>query len=284
VTTTTAGTGYTGTVSWSGSPGTFAPGTTYTATITLTPTSGYTLTGVTANLFTVAGATSVANSANAGVITAVFPATAYILGDTGPGYGKIFYVAATPFACGPTLAASCTYLEAAPNTWYDGVSDLERVWGEWYKYDFGSSWGCNGTLVPNSHNELTLIAIGTGYKNSLDMIEGVFNLWLNGGLFHYSAVAAVRAYAGGLKNDWFLPSQDELNQLYLNRETVGGFANGLYWSSTEYEEDCEGAYTQNFSNGNIIPYEDYPWYSIAPGGQVDFWKERPAYVRPVRAF
>jgi hypothetical protein len=76
VTTTTAGTGYTGTVSWSGSPATFAPVTTYTATITLTPTSAYTLTGVAANLFTVAGATSNTNSANSGVITAVFPVTA----------------------------------------------------------------------------------------------------------------------------------------------------------------------------------------------------------------
>jgi hypothetical protein len=74
VSTTTAGTGYTGTVSWSGSPSTFAAGTIYTATITLTPTSGYTLTGVNANFFTVAGATSVSHDANSGVITAVFPA------------------------------------------------------------------------------------------------------------------------------------------------------------------------------------------------------------------
>jgi hypothetical protein len=74
VSTTTAGTGYTGTVSWSGSPSTFAEGTIYTATITLTPTSGYTLTGVNANFFTVAGATSVSHDANSGVITAVFPA------------------------------------------------------------------------------------------------------------------------------------------------------------------------------------------------------------------
>ena len=76
VTTTTAGTGYTGTVSWSGSPATFASATSYTATITLTPTSGYTLTGVSANFFTVAGASSVTHSANSGAITAIFPATA----------------------------------------------------------------------------------------------------------------------------------------------------------------------------------------------------------------
>ena len=76
VSTTTAGTGYTGTVSWSGSPSTFTVGTIYRATITLTPTSGYTLNGVNANFFTVGGATSVSHDANSGVITAAFPAAA----------------------------------------------------------------------------------------------------------------------------------------------------------------------------------------------------------------
>ena len=94
VSTTTNGTGYTGAVTWSGSPGTFASSTAYTATITLTPTSGYTLTGVTANLFTVAGATSVTHSADAGVVTAVFPATGFIvaitLASVGTAHGSAF--------------------------------------------------------------------------------------------------------------------------------------------------------------------------------------------------
>ena len=81
VTTVTAANGYTGTVTWSGSPTTFAASTSYTATITLTAASGYTLTGVTANFFTVTGATSVTHSANSGVITAVFPTTAAIVSD-----------------------------------------------------------------------------------------------------------------------------------------------------------------------------------------------------------
>jgi hypothetical protein len=67
---------YTTAITWNGSPTTFATSTVYTATATVTPVAGYTLTGVTSNFFTVTGATSVNNSANAGVITAVFPATA----------------------------------------------------------------------------------------------------------------------------------------------------------------------------------------------------------------
>ena len=66
---------YTGTVAWEPVHATFASATTYTATITLTPKSGFTLTGVAANFFEVQGATTVSNPANSGVITAVFPAT-----------------------------------------------------------------------------------------------------------------------------------------------------------------------------------------------------------------
>jgi len=77
VTTITANNQYQGTVSWSPAldGGKFAPETTYTATITLTARTGFTLEGVEADFFTVAGATDVNNPINSGVITAVFPAT-----------------------------------------------------------------------------------------------------------------------------------------------------------------------------------------------------------------
>jgi hypothetical protein len=67
-------TAYTATITWTDAPSTFAAGTIYTATITLTPKTGYTLTGVSENFFIVDGATAT-NAANAGVITAIFPAT-----------------------------------------------------------------------------------------------------------------------------------------------------------------------------------------------------------------
>jgi hypothetical protein len=34
-------------------------------------------------------------------------------------------------------------------------------------------------------------------------------------------------------SDWYLPSKNELNQLYNNKVAIGGFANSNYWSSTE---------------------------------------------------
>lgn len=66
---------YTGTIAWSPEPtdGMFVMGAEYTATITLTAKAGYTLNGVAANSFAVAGATSVTHAAGSGTVEAVFP-------------------------------------------------------------------------------------------------------------------------------------------------------------------------------------------------------------------
>src|SRR6056297_1960961 len=66
---------YTGTVSWLPDDDSFAAETKYTATITLTAKSGYTLSGVTENFFTVDGADPVTHDADSGVVAAEFPAT-----------------------------------------------------------------------------------------------------------------------------------------------------------------------------------------------------------------
>ena len=74
---------YTGVIVWTVTntgvvlTGNFAAGTAYTATITLTPKRGKTLSGVDANFFTVAGGLAAAtNEANSGVVVVDFVATA----------------------------------------------------------------------------------------------------------------------------------------------------------------------------------------------------------------
>jgi len=52
--------------------------------------------------------------------------------------------------------------------------------------------------------------------------------------------------AGGYA-DWYLPSKDELDQMYLNRQAIGGFANAYYRSSSEL--DADRAWCHGFSNG-----------------------------------
>jgi hypothetical protein len=102
-------------------------------------------------------------------------------------------------------------------------------------------------------------AIGSGYKNSL-AIEAQ-----SGNVAESSAAVAARAYRGGSKSDWYLPSKDELNELIRNR-VVADALNG-YWSSSEGAAD--GAWDQG-SNGS---------QGLARPG-----KQQTTPVRPIRAF
>ena len=54
----------------------------------------------------------------------------------------------------------------------------------------------------------------------------------------------------GIYSDWYLPSKDELNELYLNRVAIDGFsATGFYWSSSENEYYSLNAWPQYFDDG-----------------------------------
>jgi hypothetical protein len=150
----------------------------------------------------------------------------YSIGSTGPGGGKIFYIASTPFVCGPALELTCTYLEAAPTTGVNSWTDAAYVWS-----------GNTNTLIGT-----TGTAIGTGYQNTLAMVGQA-----GGGSTAGRAGTVARAYRGPNNlSDWYLPSKDELNQLYLQRATVGT-ASG-YWSSSEV--DATTAWDQGFGNGS----------------------------------
>ena len=96
---------------------------------------------------------------------------------------------------------------------------------------------------------------------------------------HRLPAAATSAYAGGGFNDWFLPSRDELYQLYLNRAAIGGFhtswpvddVNVLYWSSSQGADYATYVWLQGFNDG-LQDYENL----------VD--KYHTLRVRAVRAF
>ena len=144
------------------------------------------------------------------------------VGDTGPGGGKIFYVAPVTFSCGQTLSSTCKYLEAAPITGVGAWNDNAYQW--------------SGNL--NTATGATATAIGTGYSNTLEMVRQV-------GAGTTGAGSAARSYRGGGKTDWHLPSKDELNELRLNRTVAG--AVGGYWSSSE--ATATGAWDQGFYDG-----------------------------------
>jgi surface protein len=121
-------------------------------------------------------------------------------------------------------------------------------------------------------------AIGTGLTNTNAIIAAQ-------GSGSYAASIA-RDYNGGGYTDWFLPSKDELNQLWLNQfdayislNTIFSNYPGLvyltqghaYWSSTEF--DYYDAWFQFFYQ---TQFED--------GLQDNVGKFNTTYVRAVRAF
>jgi hypothetical protein len=64
-----------------------------------------------------------------------------------------------------------------------------------------------------------------------------------------------------LGDDWRLPTKEELNILYTNKDKIGGFVYGNYWSSTENTPNT--MWVQNFGDGSGIDgAQDIPSFSV----------------------
>ena len=121
----------------------------------------------------------------------------------------------------------------------------------------GSEWALRAyrkTAVPGG----TGTALGSGSANTDAIIAQ------NGPGTAYAAGLA-RAYTGGGYTDWFLPSLDELNKLYLNRDAIGGFDATTwptYWSSSE--TNVYHAWSLYFSYGGQELYNKDPTFLVRP--------------------
>jgi len=140
------------------------------------------------------------------------------LRDTGPAGGFIFYIdEADEF--------DWTFLEAAPQS----TEWAGRQWG-----DFGTEIGGNAGLIGIGEGKAATDAVVTHMNG-----EGITGTaaQLCDGLEH--------DHEGTTYEDWFLPSRKELNQVYenLHNHGVGGFANAIYWSSSESSDQfAQGKY------------------------------------------
>ncbi|MBE0639480.1 MAG: DUF1566 domain-containing protein [Bacteroidales bacterium] len=121
-------------------------------------------------------------------------------------------------------------------------------------HSFTLAWGCYGTTISGADGK----ALGTGAQNTLDIVAGCNTADIAAQICND---LVLNGYS-----DWYLPSRDELNKLFLNKNAVGGFAPVWYWSSSEYSGYM--AYRQSFYNGI----------------QWDYSKYGPFNVRAVRAF
>ncbi|MDN3676229.1 hypothetical protein QWY90_02770 [Flavobacterium paronense] len=157
--------------------------------------------------------------------------TPYAIGDVGPAGGIVFYDKGS-------YSEGWRYAEAAPN-------DLAFF-----------EWGCANSTIPNSQSS----AIGKGLYNSgtiLNFHDTLVNFYTNPNVcsnLNNGTVVAKEALGYQLndRNDWFLPSENELALLYTNLQlsSLGNFSNAIYWSSTE--NDATTVKTIDFSNGQSV--------------------------------
>ena len=183
------------------------------------------------------------NVVGGGNITLSPNVSSYAIGDTGPAGGKIFI---TPSTSGNTTGK---YFEAAPV-----AAQVLRKWAT--DTDPGIGLGNAETTVVGADGT----AIGTGQQNTADIVAQTGNVAAT------SAAVYCDEYTYGGFSDWFLPSKDELNELYLNQVIIGGFLSSYYSSSSEVSN--EAFWFQSFIDGN--PNTPY--------------KNNAYYIRPVRSF
>jgi len=157
----------------------------------------------------------------------------YAIGDTGPGGGIIFYIKSDN-------SGGWHYLEGGRDT------ITSKAW---------ASSGFYNTAITGTET-----AIGTGKANT-DRI-----LTTDPGA--PAALAAKNYRVTGFEgvDGWFLPSQDELNELYKAKSHFG-ITSDYYWSSSEYSNDH--AWAQYFGSS---------------GYQFYHGKANPLSVRAIRAF
>ena len=195
------------------------------------------------------------------------------VGDTGPGGGKVFYVAPTTFACGES---QCKYLELSPS------SSEQLHWGSALNilgcYGSGSTTGnlnCVSNSIYSGSSQVSLRtaakAIGMGLANT----NQIYARLTTAGGAAASDYAAGYAYSysttvgGATFDDWYLPSEYEWTELWRNRAVIGDLRSSDYWTSSEADaDDFRHIYAGNggfHTNG----YSKRDW---------------TRYVRPIRAF
>ena len=146
------------------------------------------------------------------------------VGGKGPAGGIIFYDKGEH-------TEGWRFLEAAPNE-----SELSAL------------WGTAGINVAG-----TKTAIGTGKDNTKLIINFLTSNSETGKAAQLSTTLNINNY-----NDWFLPSKDELDQIYKNLKLkgFGKFKSNFYWSSSQYHGS--NAWGQYFGSGvQSNSYKDF---------------------------
>ncbi len=178
---------------------------------------------------------------------------AYATNSIGTAYGnQIIFTTSTPYYIGQSFGGGLiAYLD---NTGVHGlIVASSNIFG-------GKTWS-NGN---NSATGAIGTAIGTGQSNTIIIVNSL------GSSGNYAAKLCNDLVLNGY-SDWFLPSKDELNLLYLNQSALGlSSQTQVLWSSSELPNLMDQAYEMYLSPSSV-----------------SFWpqpKSNTYSVRPFRAF
>jgi hypothetical protein len=100
----------------------------------------------------------------------------------------------------------------------------------------------------------TKTGMGTGSANTIIIVSHKKDTG-------YNAADICNNFESNGYNDWYLPSRDELRQVYIHRSQLGSLG-GEYWSSTE-----KGKYLADyidFSNGTTYTFDKDHKCSVLP--------------------
>lgn len=180
---------------------------------------------------------------------------AYATNSVGTAYGNTL-----TFTTSPSLFVGQSY-QGGVIAYIFTIGDVGYVAGEIHgliattsNQSIGAQWGCSGTSVTG-----TSTTLGSGLANTTAIVNRCNTV-------NIAAALCNNLVIGGY-SDWYLPSRDELNKLYLNKTAIGGLNSASYWSSSQTNSTT--AWSINFSSGTMT--------SSSP-------KTNLNYVRAIRKF
>ena len=163
----------------------------------------------------------------------------------------------TCYSSGTTTAADVSQWDmclleqsSTVNSYFDGSTNSNTSW----------AGTVNNSASIKEISGADETAIGSGEQNTIDIVAESASTSAT------SAAVYCSQLTFGDKSDWFLPSLDELYEIYINSEVLNSNFTGTYFSSSEV--NGTNSWAQSF----------------ALGTQNSTVKSAVAYVRPVRAF
>jgi len=168
---------------------------------------------------------------NTGSVTSAPVSNRGYRGSTGPGGGIIFYHDPAGFTMTDT-GETAYFLEAAPVN-----ARREITWASPAFYT--NTWSTPGGTGNFRSIDGTSTAIGSGRKNTALILAIDANA---------PAALVCSNYSNNGLSDWFLPSRDELNELYRRRSLVGNLGELDFWSSSQ--RDLSNAWQHDFRRGS----------------------------------